>query len=71
MHAPHVAEFEITPGFLLAPRDAGPQTSGAWLLTGTRCRVALPAHAAPAASTDASAVRPTPGAASMPGNRPA
>ncbi|MFN6956601.1 MAG: hypothetical protein ACK4PG_17570, partial [Acetobacteraceae bacterium] len=62
MHAPHVAEFETTPGFLLALRDAGPQASGASLLTGTRCRVASPA---PAARMDASAVRPTPSAASM------
>jgi hypothetical protein len=68
MHAPHVAEFEITPGFALATRGAVPQVSGASLLTGSRCRVA---PTAPAARMDASAVRPTPSAASMLGIRPA
>lgn len=68
MHAPHVAEFEIAPEFLLAPRGAVPQAPGASLLTGTRCRVASPA---PAARMDASAVRPTPSAESMLRIRPA
>jgi hypothetical protein len=62
MHAPHVAEFEITPGFALATSGAVPQASRASLLTRTRCRVASPA---PAARMDASDAPPTPSVGSM------